>query len=92
MAFDEKFYKYKYMRLREVFDSLIESVLGQEYYNIGIDTYSCDEYSGEDITIKCGKKYKEAYNTILNAKANANEMRLKIEKLEKENEILKQIK
>jgi len=89
MDFDENFYKNRYIRLREVFDSLVESILGEDYYNYGSDVCSCDEFAGEDLARKCGRKFPEAYVKTLKAKSHINIMREKIEQLEIENNKLK---
>ena len=39
----------QYENLRNHFNKLIETVLGQHYYNMGMDVYSCDELACEDL-------------------------------------------
>ena len=89
MDFDETFYKNRFIRLREVFDSLTEAVLGDGYYNYGVDPCACDEYTGEDLARKYGKKFAEQYVKLLRSKAQVNVMKQKIEELEAENNKLK---
>lgn len=39
----------QYLNLRKWFSVLIEHILGPGYYNMGMDVYTCDEFSCEDI-------------------------------------------
>ena len=39
----------QYASLREHFNVLVEDVLGENYYNMGMDVYSCDAICCEDI-------------------------------------------
>lgn len=45
-------YASHYNHLRAVFDSITETLLGKDYYNYGMDWFSCDEFTGEDIVHK----------------------------------------
>jgi hypothetical protein len=67
---------YRWMRMCEVFDSLIEAVLGKDYYNMGMDTYACDEYAGEDIARKCSRRAAKKYIKIIRQKAEENDKKL----------------
>lgn len=48
----------QYNNLRKHFSQLINDVLGSEYYNEGMDVYSCDEYSCRDLKLKLKLKRK----------------------------------
>ena len=58
---NEDFYKYRFMRLNEVFRALTFATLGKGYYNYGINAYACNEYSGEDIALKVSKRAWKRY-------------------------------
>jgi predicted HTH domain antitoxin len=45
----------QYANLRVCFNQLIEEVLGKEYYNMGMDVYTCDRLTCEDIASKCSQ-------------------------------------
>lgn len=45
----------QYKNLRKHFSQLVEDVLGKDYYNEGMDIYTCDEYCCRDLK----KKLKE---------------------------------
>jgi hypothetical protein len=57
----KKFYKenriplLQYKNLRENFNTLIDNVLGKDYYNLGMDIYECDRISCEDISRKANE-------------------------------------
>ena len=42
-------YKLIYKNLRYYFDLVVDSVLGKDYYNMGMDTYTCDKLTCEDL-------------------------------------------
>ena len=42
----------QYESLRKNFNSMVNNVLGADYYNIAMDVYDCDMICCEDITIK----------------------------------------
>ena len=50
-----KIMELQYENLRECFNHIVNEVLGQDYYNIGLDVYTCDKITSEDI-IKILKK------------------------------------
>ena len=56
--FYKKFYEenripmLQYESLRSCFNSMITKILGENYYNMGMDVYTCDEICCEDITSK----------------------------------------
>lgn len=52
----------QYQNLRKNFNKLVECVLGEDYYNMGMDVYTCDELTCEDIAKACkkGKKWNES--------------------------------
>ena len=58
LEFYKKFYEdnrvalLQYNSLRENFSSLIDSVLGKDYYNMAMDVYECDRICCEDIEHK----------------------------------------
>ena len=74
---NKNLYEYRYECLREVFDALIETLLGKHYYNYGYDITSCDEISGQDIAYKFGRKYAKRYETILQRNARINDVKEK---------------
>lgn len=47
-----EFYKFRYTELRKEWDKLVNIILGEDYYNYGCDTYSCDRLTAEDILYK----------------------------------------
>tara|TARA_R110002074_G_scaffold313047_1_gene483690 strand:- start:205 stop:474 length:270 start_codon:yes stop_codon:yes gene_type:complete len=47
----------QYESLRENFTKLIDSVLGPDYYNMGMDVYECDRICCEDIAIAAKKNW-----------------------------------
>ena len=52
--------KLQYDNLRKCFDNIIQEVLGENYYNMGMDIYTCDMLSSKDI-IKAFNKNKRKY-------------------------------
>lgn len=42
----------QYESLRHHFDKMTNEVLGKDYYNMGMDVYTCDEIICQDITRK----------------------------------------
>jgi len=51
---------YAYKELRKNFNKITDEILGEDYYNMGIDTYNCDQETAEDLLYK----YKELKNEI----------------------------
>lgn len=57
----EKYYEKQYRHLIKCFrDILLHPILGDDYYNMGMDAYTCNKFSCEDL------KYK--YDRLKNAK------------------------
>ena len=50
---------YAYKELRKNFNKLTNEILGEDYYNMGVDTYNCDEETTEDLLYKYKKLKKE---------------------------------
>ena len=50
----------QYKNLRECFSKVVTEILGEDYYNMGMDVYTCDRLSAEDI-IKALKKRRKRY-------------------------------
>jgi len=50
--------KLQYDNLRKCFDDIIREVLGEDYYNMGADVYTCDILASEDIIKKINKNKK----------------------------------
>jgi len=42
----------QYENLRKHFQKLIKDVLGPDYYNMGMDVYTCDEFACQDLKSK----------------------------------------
>lgn len=61
--FYKKFYDDNHIRLlqydslRKNFRELVEEVLGKDYYNMGMDVYSCDAESCEDIAREANRSW-----------------------------------
>lgn len=53
----------QYKNLREHFYSLSNEVLGEDYYNLGMDTYTCDKMTTEDIK----RKFKNTNSNLIRA-------------------------
>jgi hypothetical protein len=53
----------QYENLRKKFNNVIKAVLGDDYYNLGGDVYSCDAITCEDIIreYKQVKKERDTY-------------------------------
>lgn len=51
----------QYESLRKNFKALTESVLGKDYYNLGMDVYTSDAIACEDIALKAGAKWRGPY-------------------------------
>mgnify|MGYP001278392732 CR=1 FL=1 len=47
----------QYENLRKHFNKLVDNVLGKDYYNMGMDVYTCDEITCEDLSKKLKKKW-----------------------------------
>lgn len=45
----------QYENLREHFGKVVESVLGKDYYNMGMDVYNCDAIACGDIIYECNR-------------------------------------
>ena len=41
-----------YKNLRKNWNKLVDEILGKDYYNMGMDTYTCDDLTCEDIINK----------------------------------------
>ena len=55
----------QYENLRRCFNALLESALGENYYNEGMDIYICDELSCRDLAKKIGKECSRRYTSIV---------------------------
>jgi hypothetical protein len=55
----------QYENLRRCFNALLESALGENYYNEGMDVYICDELSCRDLAKKIGKECSKRYTSIV---------------------------
>jgi hypothetical protein len=55
----------QYENLRKCFNALLESALGENYYNEGVDVYVCDNFSCRDLAKKIGKECYRQYNSII---------------------------
>lgn len=49
----------QYESLREHFSKMVKDVLGDDYYNMGMDVYESDRLVCEDITAKANKSWFE---------------------------------
>jgi len=49
----------QYESLREHFNNMIKNVMGNDYYNMGMDVYECDRICCEDITYKANRTILE---------------------------------
>lgn len=56
MPHELKLLSYQYSQLRKCFNEHVERVLGKEYYNEGMDVYTCDRLACRDIERKIGSK------------------------------------
>ena len=65
--FYKKFYEenrvklLQYDSLRIHFQKMVNDVLGEGYYNMGMDVYDCDQYTCEDITHKSKGFFKSLF-------------------------------
>jgi hypothetical protein len=55
----------QYENLRRCFNALLESALGENYYNEGMDVYICDELSCRDLAKRIGKECSRRYTSIV---------------------------
>ena len=61
IEFYKKFYEenrialLQYESLRENFHAMVNDVLGADYYNMGMDVYTCDKICCEDITLRANR-------------------------------------
>ena len=46
----------QYDNLRKLFSQLIDDVLGTNYYNMGMDVYTCDELTCKDLKDRLCKR------------------------------------
>lgn len=49
----------QYESLRKHFNQMVKDVLGDDYYNMGMDVYECDRLVCEDITAKANRSWLE---------------------------------
>ena len=49
----------QYESLRGHFNQMVKDVLGDDYYNMGMDVYECDRLTCEDITAKANRSWFE---------------------------------
>lgn len=68
--FNKDFYKFRYKHLRAILEAMIDSSLGKDYYNYGVDTYTCDEVSGYDMMYKINKKTAKRYEKHMSESVN----------------------
>jgi hypothetical protein len=57
----------QYISLRENLNkNLINPILGEGYYNMGMDVYTCDQFTTEDLKREFDKREKElkVYKTL----------------------------
>lgn len=47
----------QYDNLRKHFRQLVNDVLGENYYNEGMDVYTCDEYCCQDLKARMKRKW-----------------------------------
>jgi hypothetical protein len=54
----------QYENLRKHFNKLVKDVLGEDYYNLAMDVYTCDEQCCEDLRskYKCNGKSQTCGN------------------------------
>jgi hypothetical protein len=55
----------QYENLRRCFNALLESALGENYYNEGMDVYICDELSCRDLAKRIGEECSRRYTSIV---------------------------
>jgi len=48
----------QYKNLRRCFNTLVSLVLGDDYYNLAMDVYACDEECCRDIAARCKKQWR----------------------------------
>lgn len=53
-----------YKNLRKCFNNMVDRILGEKYYNMGMDTYTCDKLTCEDIINKKVKIIFKDNNSI----------------------------
>ena len=46
---DKEYIELIYKNLRKNWNKLVDEILGKDYYNMGMDTYTCDDLTCEDI-------------------------------------------
>lgn len=56
MPHELKLFSYQHSELRKTFNEHIENVLGKDYYNEGMDVYTCDRLACRDIEKRIGIK------------------------------------
>ena len=57
MKEEEQISLLQYENLRKHFSQLISDLLGEGYYNEGMDVYTCDEYACRDLKSKLKRKW-----------------------------------
>ena len=70
IEFYKKFYEenrvplMQYESLRNNFNSMVDDVMGEGYYNMAMDVYDCDRICCEDITRKANRTiWQRIFNT-----------------------------
>lgn len=61
MSDDERIALLQYENLRKHFRQLTIDVLGENYYNDGMDVYTCDELTCQDIKAKLKLRWWERW-------------------------------
>ncbi|GFN32482.1 Lar family restriction alleviation protein [Paenibacillus xylaniclasticus] len=54
---DDRISLLQYDNLRKHFKQLVDDILGRDYYNEGMDVYTCDEYCCRDIKLKLKRRW-----------------------------------
>lgn len=54
-----------YENLRKNFNKMIGDTLGEDYYNYGADTYTCDQLSCESVTRKANRSLWQHFKDVL---------------------------
>ena len=55
----------QYKNLRKHFTKMYEEILGEDYYNEGMDVYTCDEFICRDIIAKANESW---FNRLFSGK------------------------
>ena len=61
---EKELYEHMYKELKKQWNRVIKELLGENYYNYGCDTYSCDKFTADYLIYKYKKRWWQFWKKI----------------------------